>query len=211
VCTIYEVGEEGEFLFIAMEYVEGRTLDALIANRPLSISSAADYAFQIVDALDHAHELGVIHGDLKTANILVSSKNRIKIVHFGLSRRQEDSAAISSMMTSVIAGPPYAMAPEQLRGGAPDIQTDVWSLGVVFFEMLAGSLPFGGATTAELATAILRDPPPALPEDVPVALRQVVERCLSKEAVQRYRSAGEVRAGLEVALGTRRSEVHYED
>src|SRR6185369_8237400 len=132
VCTIYEVGEEGECAFIAMEYVEGRTLENLIQQTPLSIASAVDYAVQITDALSHAHEQGVIHADLKTANILVSPRNRIKIVDFGLSRRRrgkQEYIAISSATTAVIAGTPHAMAPEQLRGVMPDLQTDVWSLG----------------------------------------------------------------------------------
>jgi tetratricopeptide (TPR) repeat protein len=204
VCTIYEVGRESDCAFIAMEYVEGRTLEGLIRQDPLSIASAVDYAMQIADALSHAHEHGVIHADLKSANILVSSKNRIKIVDFGLSRRSEgsyDSAtANTAVTTTVMAGTPYAMAPEQLRGVMPDMQSDVWSLGVVLFEMLAGTPPFSGTTLPELSSAILRDAAPPLPERIPAALRHVVERCLSKDTTHRFHNAGEVRAALEAAV-----------
>src|SRR5262249_922545 len=168
VCTVYEVGEERHCPFIAMEHVEDRTVDAHMRDKPFSLPLALDYIFQIADALGHAHELGVVHGDLKTANILVSPNNRIKIVDFGLARRRtEIQLAATSVTTAVVAGTPYAMAPEQLRGSPPSIQTDVWSLGVFFLEMLAGSPPFAGATTAELATAIMRDPAPSLREHIP--------------------------------------------
>jgi serine/threonine protein kinase len=202
VCTVYEVGEEGDCAFIAMEYVDGQALDTLLNRGRLRIAVAADYAYQIADTLSHAHEQGVVQGDLKTPNILISSKNRIKIADFGLARRHESSGRFSTVTTGVIAGTPYAMAPEQLRGGRPDMQTDVWSLGVVFFELLAGMPPFTGATLPEVASKILRDPVPTLPDSVAAALRQVVERCLIKDPPRRFRSAGEVRASLEAALKT---------
>jgi len=212
VCTIYEVGEEGECAFIAMEYVEGRTLDSLIAKGPLSISSATEYALQIADALSHAHERGVIHGDLKTVNILVSSRNRVKIVDFGLARRPEENGADrSSATTAVIAGTPHAMAPELFRGDTPDPQSDVWSLGVVFFEILAGARPFTGETTAELAASILRDPPASLPERVPVVLRRAVELCLAKDPSHRFRDAREVRVALELTHDTARGLLRSDD
>jgi tetratricopeptide (TPR) repeat protein/predicted Ser/Thr protein kinase len=214
VCTVYEVGREGECAFIAMEYVEGRTLEGLIRQDPLSTTSSVDYAMQIADALSHAHEHGVIHADLKSANILVSSKNRIKIVDFGLSRRSEGSydfaTASTAVTTTVMAGTPYAMAPEQLRGVMPDMQSDVWSLGVVLFEMLVGTPPFSGTTLPELTSAILRDAAPPLPERIPVALRHVVERCLSKDTTLRFHNAGEVRAALETAVVAPHTPLHHE-
>ena len=197
VCTIYEVSEQGECAFIAMEYIDGRPLDRLIAGG-LPISEAIDYAHQIADALAHAHEHGVIHGDLKAANVIVSSQGRVKVVDFGLARRQStDSEKTFATETSPISGTPYAMAPQQLTGARPDAQSDIWALGVLLHEMLAGSRPFAGRTTAELVSSILRDRPASLPDHIPSGLHLIVSRCLAKNLAQRYKSAAEIRAALE--------------
>jgi eukaryotic-like serine/threonine-protein kinase len=197
VCTIYEVSEEGERAFIVMEYVDGRSLETMLPGG-LPIDEAIEYAHQIADALAHAHEHGIIHGDLKSANIIVTSDGRVKVVDFGLARRQlRDIDKTFSTETSVVVGTPYAMAPEQLSGSRTNAQSDIWALGILLHEMLSGSRPFTGQTTAALATAILRDPPAPLPNRIPAGLNLIVNRCLAKSLAHRYKHAAEIRAALE--------------
>jgi tetratricopeptide (TPR) repeat protein/predicted Ser/Thr protein kinase len=197
VCTIYEVSEEGKCAFIAMEYVDGRSLDTLLPGA-LPIDEAIEYAYQIADALAHAHEHAVTHGDLKSANVIISSDGRVKVVDFGLARRQpRDTDRTFSAATSAVVGTLYTMAPEQLTGSRADAQSDIWALGVVLYEMLSGSRPFVGQTSAELASAILRDPPAALPNRISAGLHLIVNRCLAKNVAHRYRGAAEIRAALE--------------
>jgi predicted Ser/Thr protein kinase len=135
ICGIYEVGEDSGLAFIAMEYVEGRPLTVILVDGPLSIEDALRYGIEAAAALAHAHDQGVIHRDVKTANAIISSSGRLKIVDFGLARRT-DSAMSDATTAATLAGPgvpagtPYAMAPEQVRGGATDARTDAWALGV---------------------------------------------------------------------------------
>jgi tetratricopeptide (TPR) repeat protein len=211
ICTVYEVGEAAGHAYIAMEYVDGRPLPELIAGRALPLDDAVRYAVQGADALAHAHDRGVLHCDFKAANALVSSNGRIKIVDFGLARRTEmasdETTAASIAGIGTAAGTPYAMAPEQIRGLTMDARTDLWALGVLLHEMLSGTRPFTGATIAELFSAILRDPPAALPPDTPDTLREIVQKCLTKDRDARYQRAADVRLLLEsVASSLQRRE-----
>ncbi len=200
--TIYEVGEAGGSAFIAMEYVEGRPLSDRLSAGALPAGEAIQYALQAADALAYAHEHGVIHRDFKAANVIVNDRGHLKIVDFGLARRCDVSLPDATTMETVAplgtpAGTPYAMAPEQVRGEATDARTDIWSLGVLLCEMFGGGPPFVGATHADLFSSILRDPPRALPGQVPAELTSVIARCLEKAPERRYQRAGDVRAALE--------------
>ena len=202
ICTVYEVGEESGRAFIAMEYVDGRTLCDLVDRGALAIEDAVQYGIEAADALAHAHERGVVHRDFKAANAIVSSTGHLKIVDFGLARRldssvPEDSTVAATSTDRLVAGTPYTMAPEQIRGFVADARTDIWALGVLLYQMLAGSQPFHGATTAELLSSILRDPPPPLPAHIPVPLHQLVRKCLAKDPVKRYQRAADVHLVLE--------------
>jgi tetratricopeptide (TPR) repeat protein len=208
ICHVYEVDEADGVTYIAMELVKGRALATMIPVHGLPFESVVLYGGQISDALAHAHERGIIHRDLKSLNVVITPESRAKVLDFGLAKRLPEHAAaeVTSSRLAVadagaIAGTVPYLAPEILRGADADLRTDIWSLGVLLYEMAAGHMPFRGATGFELTSAILHEPPAPLPETVPVGLRAVIQRCLAKEPGQRYRSASEVRAAIE-AVGS---------
>jgi serine/threonine-protein kinase len=202
ICTILEIGEADGSAFIVMEYVEGRCLRDRLDEGRVPLDEAVRYGIQAAQALAYAHDHGVIHRDFKAANVIVGAAGVLKIVDFGLARRHDPLIAAGTTMASLLppgtfAGTPYAMAPEQVRGEATDARTDVWALGVLLHETASGTKPFEATTTPELFSAILRDAPAPLPGDVPVALRQIIARCLEKAPQRRYQHASEVGAALE--------------
>ena len=202
ICTVYEVGEADGRAYIAMEYVDGRSLSDRLAESALPVEEALRYGIEAADALAYAHDHGVIHRDLKAANAIVTRTGRLKLVDFGLARRDDPLLAGATTMPSVAAagvaaGTPYSMAPEQVRGGVTDARTDIWALGVLLYELVSGAKPFAAPTTPELFSSILRDAPDPLPDVTPVALTTVIERCLEKDSRRRYQHAGEVGAALE--------------
>jgi non-specific serine/threonine protein kinase len=216
VCTIHEVGHALDRAFIVMEYVEGQSLADSIPAGGLPPQTVARYGIQIADGLDHAHQHGIIHRDLKSANVMVTPADRLKILDFGLARRLEKteldktarSTAALTEFGSIGGTLPY-LPPEVLRGQPADERSDIWALGVVLYEAATAELPFTGETGFELVSAILRDPSKPLPSHVPAPLGQVIERCLSKEPGRRYRSAGQVQSALE-AVASGRADVRAE-
>ena len=204
ICTIYEVGETDGDLYIAMELVEGKSLHAMSAEIGLPPESVVRYGIQIASALARAHDRGIIHRDLKTANIVVTSDGLAKVLDFGLAKQLGSgpsesltrSFATLENASSVSGTLPY-MAPELLRGEAPDYRNDLWSLGVVLYEAASGRLPFEGRTGFEISSAIIRDIPTPLGPPVSPGLWATIQRCLAKEPMQRYQRAGEVQAALE--------------
>jgi serine/threonine protein kinase len=204
VCQIYDVGGDGDDAWIAMEYVEGDSLSArLRARGPLPPAEVATLGRQIAEALAHAHHRGVLHRDLKGANIVCDRDGRPKILDFGIARQIVND--IADHVTRTSAAPaagvegtlPY-MAPEAIRGEPQDERSDLWSLGVVLHELLTGSLPFQGRNSLDLAAAIAGGSPAPLPGSVPPALAGVVSRLLSRDPSARYGTAAEVAAALSV-------------
>jgi serine/threonine-protein kinase len=204
ICTIYEVGESDGKAFIAMELVEGRPLNSLIPSRGLPVKLVVRYGTQIAAALAHAHDHGIVHRDIKTSNVVIAPSGSLKVLDFGLAlqhrgsdledvTRTQDSTAMLDSLTGTL---PY-MAPEILRGCEATERTDIWALGVVLYEMVAGNRPFQGHAASELVSAILRDAPAPLPPSAPSVLKRIIERCLEKEAGHRYQRASEVHAALE--------------
>jgi serine/threonine protein kinase/tetratricopeptide (TPR) repeat protein len=202
ICTIHEVGEAHGSAFIAMEYVDGRSLRDRLEQGAIPIEEALRYGVQAADALAYAHDHSVVHRDFKAANIMMSADGRLKIVDFGLARRGDALVADATTFASAVlagdaAGTPYAMAPEQVRGEATDQRTDIWALGVLLYEMVTGAKPFTASTTPELFSSILRDAPRPWPDGVAVEIKPVIERCLEKAPASRYQHAREVREALQ--------------
>jgi serine/threonine protein kinase len=204
ICTIYDVGEtEGEF-YIVMELLAGKTLRQMCSEGGLPPESVLRYGAQIASALGRAHDRGIIHRDLKTANIVITSEGLAKVLDFGLAKRIGGSlfegptrSFVSLEDASSVSGTLPYMAPEILRGDAADYHSDLWALGVVLYEAACGHLPFQGRTGFEISSAIMREMPGVLGPPVPPGLWAIIQRCLAKEAVQRYQRASEVQAALE--------------
>jgi len=204
ICTIYEVGEQEGELFIAMEYVEGRPLSEFLRDGGMAVETLLRYGRQISGALEHAHERGIVHRDLKPANVVVTPNGTAKILDFGLAKRNDPeqlqrktTQGVATETSAGLTGTLPYMSPEQLEGSETGPRSDIWSLGVMLYEMASGTRPFQGENLYRLCTAIIQEPMPPLPEHVPAGLAAVIKRCLLKEPSRRYQRAGELRAALE--------------
>jgi TolB-like protein len=202
IAHVYDVGEDRGHVFMAMEHVEGKPLRETIPRGGLPLSTVCQYGSQIASALAFAHERGVIHRDLKSANVMITPEGRVKILDFGLAKRlrearEEDKRDPGLTASGMILGTPNYLPPEVLVGRSADARSDIWALGVVLYEMASGRLPFEGGSMAELAGSIVNDSPTPLSGRVPTGLQMVIARCLAKDPVARYRSASEVEAALE--------------
>jgi serine/threonine-protein kinase len=204
ICTVHDVGEADGYVYVAMELVEGQSLSAELAGGALSAGQYLRFGSQIADALAHAHAHGVVHRDLKSANVVITPDGRVKVLDFGLAKRLEEHeldevtrSRLSMTAPGVVVGTPAYMAPEQLRGDPADARSDIWALGVVLYEMAAGVRPFRGQTGFSLTSAVLKEAPPPLPTTVPAEVGATIARCLEKEPGRRYQHAAEVRAALD--------------
>src|SRR6202045_821840 len=199
ICTIHEVADTDGELYIVMELVEGKSLHAMSADAGLPSESVLRYGAQIASALARAHDRGIVHRDLKTANIVITFDGLVKVLDFGLAKQVGSGifeASTRSFVTiqdaSGVSGTLPYMAPEILRGDAADYRSDLWALGVVLYESASGRLPFDGRTGFEISSAIMREIPEPLGRPVPPGLWAIIQRCLTKEPMQRYQRASEV-------------------
>ncbi len=206
ICKIYAVGEEGGKAFIAMEYVQGATLKDSLAKGPVKLKKALEIAVEIAEALAEAHEKKIVHRDIKPSNIMLTGSGHVKVMDFGLAKRLPSSEDEEQEQTtdltqegSALGTVPY-MSPEQIRGQPVDTRSDIFSFGVMLYEMLTGVNPFRKSTTMDTAQAIISETAPPLArytDNLPELLQHVVRKMLNKEAGRRYQLMREVRTDLE--------------
>jgi len=207
ICTLYDVGPD----YLVMEFVDGDLLSKVIARGPLPLDKAVAYAVQIVDALAAAHAKGIFHRDLKPGNIIIT-KNGVKVLDFGLAKLSSERLASVSAdkietltepitRTGAVLGTSYYMAPEQVEGKDTDERSDIFSFGIVFYEMITGQRPFTGDTQAAVMASLLKDQPAPMSQRqpaVPRALERLVRKCLEKKPDDRWHSARDLKPALEL-------------
>jgi serine/threonine protein kinase len=206
ILTIYEIGEFEGANFITAEFVDGLTLRARMKAEALPTDLALDIAIQITSALAAAHAAGIIHRDIKPENVMVRADGLVKVLDFGIAKftqaeGNEKKDPVETRAGAIIGTAAY-MSPEQARGGLIDTRSDIWSLGVVIYEMVARRLPFSGNTPADVIAAVLERQPPPLPADSSVAiasLERIITKALQKEQENRYQTAAELLGGSEAA------------
>jgi Tol biopolymer transport system component/predicted Ser/Thr protein kinase len=211
ICTIYEIGEDSGESFIAMEFLDGQTLKHRIENRPLKLNEILDMGIQIADALDSAHASGIVHRDIKPANIFVTARGQVKVLDFGLAKltHEQGQAGVSSSepdltkqdltMPGSVVGTVAYMAPEQVLGEELDARADLFSFGVVLYQMATGKQPFTGTTSGAICNAIINQvpiSPTQLNPGLPSGLESIIKKALDKERELRYQTAAEMRTDL---------------
>ena len=211
ICTIYDIGEQDGRAFIAMEFIDGETLRSHIHGKALAVEELLELGIQIAEAMEAAHAEGIIHRDIKPANIFVTKRGRAKMLDFGLAKLVPKGVAIadadsgsestgSTSIAGIISGTPSYMSPEQVRGDALDARSDIFSLGLVLYEMATGRQAFGGGTGGAIIEAVLTRPPVSarsVNPDIPLALEAIINKALHKDRDQRYQHAADLLADLQ--------------
>jgi serine/threonine protein kinase/predicted Zn-dependent protease len=213
ICTIYDVGEQDHHSFIAMEFIEGETLSQRIHRQSLSVEQILELAIQLADALDVAHSAGIIHRDIKPSNVFVTKRGQAKVLDFGLAKllptefphfdsddTHSKHAPEPVSLVGVISGTPAYMSPEQIRGDDLDTRTDIFAFGLLLYEMASGQQAFGGRTGGVIIESILTRAPASVRianPQIPIALEEIISKCLEKDKTKRYATAAAVRSDLQ--------------
>jgi serine/threonine protein kinase len=196
IVTVHDVGQDGNTHYIVMEYVDGEDLKRLIrASAPFSIDRALSITIKICAGVGYAHRAGLVHADVKPQNVLVTESDNVKVTDFGIAQALTATKPRENERQKVVWGSPHYFSPEQAQGEAPTPASDVYSIGIVLFEMLTGRLPFVGTDQQELALAHIRETPPNASDfnpNVPVHLDRILQKVLSKEPASRYRTADQL-------------------
>src|SRR6266436_4208335 len=219
ILTVYEIGAEGNRQFIATEFIEGVTLRASIARGRIMPHAALEIAVQVASALAAAHEAGVVHRDIKPENIMLRPDGYVKVLDFGIAKLTErrptsddhtvETTAVLQTRLGLVLGTAHYMSPEQARGQKVDARSDIWSLGVVIYEMIAGNPPFRGETPSDCIASILTTEPPPLSgvlPDVPLKLESILQKALRKNSEERYQTIKEMLADLRILKGELEAE-----
>jgi len=208
IATLYDVGQHHGAPYLVMEYLTGKTLDKLIPRKGMRLNEAIRMAIQVADALERAHSAGIVHRDLKPSNVMVDERGQVKVLDFGLAKltaREGAEAHSTATLTTGegrIAGTPAYMSPEQAEGKALDGRSDIFSFGVVLYEMLTGRRAFEGDSTASILAGVLREEPPPMGETIPSDVQKIVVRCLRKDPARRFQHVGDVKVELEELIAT---------
>jgi serine/threonine protein kinase/Tfp pilus assembly protein PilF len=222
ILTVYEIGAEGDVQFIATEFIEGITLRASLERGRINPHPALEIAVQVASALAAAHDAGVVHRDIKPENIMLRPDGYVKVLDFGIAKLTEqkpgsddhtvETTALLQTRPGLVLGTAHYMSPEQARGQKVDARSDIWSLGVVLYEMVAGSPPFRGETPSDCIAAILTTEPPPLSgvlPDVPPKLESILQKALRKNSDERYQTIKEMLAELRILKGKLEAETSF--
>ena len=196
ICTVYEIGEDSDRIFISMAFIDGPDLRAKVQSGPLPIEEVLDISIRVAQGLEAAHAKNVFHCDISNTNIMTTADGQVKIMDFGLARIIDGVDGGPDKVSGTI----QYMSPEQIRGENLDQRTDIWSLGICMFEMLTGRQPFNGDYSPAIFYSILNQDPPSLADlrpDVPVELERIVEKAMAKDAAGRFQTATELISRLE--------------
>src|SRR5438128_7092229 len=210
ILTIYEMGDEGGRHYIATEFVDGQTLRTRLSRAPMDLSEVLNVAIQIAGALEEAHAAGIIHRDIKPENVMIRRNGHVKVLDFGLAKLVEKAAgddtdteavtrALVQTDAGMVLGTSQYMSPEQARGKPVDARTDIWSLGVVLYEMATGRPPFHGETKTDVIVAIARNEPPPVARfapNAPAEFEWIVLKALRKDVDERYQTIKELESDL---------------
>lgn len=210
ILTIFEFGEVEGLTFLATEFIDGETLRQYLHRDRLKVADVIDIAIQVLTALEAAHEARIVHRDIKPENVMIRHRDRVvKVLDFGLAKVREsgshvDTEAATEFKTTpgVLMGTINYMSPEQARAMTVDERTDIWSVGVMLYEMVTGVMPFGGPTTSHTLVQIIEQEPPPLPKDAPAELQRIVRKAMAKNPDERYQSAKDMAVDLKKVLAT---------
>ncbi len=223
ILTIYEVGRQGEYQFIATEFVEGESLGKHLRAGAFTLDSVLEIGMQIASALSAAHDAGIVHRDIKPDNIMLRSDQLVKVLDFGLAKLSEQQGSDSAdtkvqaeplqlTMPGVVMGTARYMSPEQARGLKLDERTDIWSLGVVLYQMITGHLPFPGKTMSDVMASVLRAEPPPMAQyspDLPEEIQRIVSKALRKDTEERYQHVKDLEFDLKSLKQQREFEIEF--